>query len=373
MTQNAGWGTTGAPQWGTWAPQSPQPGVIPLRPLDLGEILSGAFGTIRNHWKQLVGVMLAVQAIVLPAMALAVVIAGATVFGHLEPVFDAPYGQDPAAEDVVPVVVAGAALLVVLGVIGVLGMAVFASLCQAVLREAVMGKPTAFRPMWRAAFRRTPAVAGAMVLTVLIAGAPVFAALAVCVPLLIAAVDSEDNVPLFLGLLPVLLLVTVPLTVWLNTRLALAPAAAVMEDASPVTALRRSAALVRGAWWRIFGITLLAGVIGGAVAWAIQMPFQFIGTFAMVPATAGASEESGFPAGLIAGLLFAVFLMIIGSVAGQMFQIVFTQLASGLLYVDQRIRREGLAEAILAEVTVPAPGATTPAAPQPRPEGPAAG
>ncbi|EDX26617.1 hypothetical protein [Streptomyces sp. Mg1] len=71
------------------------------------------------------------------------------------------------------------------------------------------------------------------------------------------------------------------------------------------------------------------------------------------------------PAGLITSLGFAVVAMAVGGVAGQTFQIAFTQLSTGMLYVDQRIRREGLADAILAEVGAPAPAAapTAPTAP----------
>ncbi|MFD9472697.1 DUF7847 domain-containing protein [Streptomyces goshikiensis] len=386
MTQNTGWGPAGqgpggpgagwggAPQWGAWQPRSPQPGVIPLRPLNLAEILSGTFETMRRHWKQLVGVMLAVQAITLPVMALAVAIAVASVFSHFEPVFDPPFGEDPTPEHVVPLLVAGGVLFVVLCVIGVLATAVMASLCPAVLREAVMGRPTTFRTMWRAAFRRAPAVAGATLLSILIAGAPVFAVLAVWVPLLIATA-SEHNAPLLVGLLPMFLLVAAPLAVWLGIRFSLAPAAVVMEGASPVTALRRSAALVRGDWWRIFGVTLVAGMVAGAVSWVIQLPFQTVGMIGMIPAMAGVENGSdATPAGLIAALGFAVVAMAVGGVASQTFQIAFTQLAAGMLYVDQRIRREGLADAILAEVGAPAPAAapTAPAAPAapPRPESP---
>ncbi|MFE9799021.1 hypothetical protein ACFYP6_09130 [Streptomyces goshikiensis] len=378
MTQNTGWGPAGgqgpggpgagwggAPQWGAWQPQSPQPGVIPLRPLDLAEILSGTFATMRRHWKQLVGVMLAVQAIALPVMALAVVIAVASVFSHFEPVFDPPFGEDPTSEHVVPLLVAGGVLFVVLCVIGVLATAVMTSLCPAVLREAVMGRPTTFRTMWRAAFRRAPAVAGATLLSVLIAGAPVFAVLAVWIPLLIATA-SEGNAPMLINLMPVFLLVTEPLVVWLTIRFSLAPAAVVMEGARPVTALRRSAALVRGDWWRVFGVTLVAGLVAGMVAgtvfFTIQLPFQIIGTIGMFPATAGVQDGSDVtPAGLITTLGFAVVAVVagivVGGVAGQTFQIAFTQLAAGMLYVDQRIRREGLADAILAEVGAPAPAA----------------
>ncbi|MFE3994223.1 hypothetical protein ACFXPW_21405 [Streptomyces goshikiensis] len=387
MTQNTGWGPAGgqgpggpgagwggAPRWGAWQPQAPQPGVIPLRPLNLAEILSGTFATMRRHWKQLVGVMLAVQAVTLLVMALAAAIAVASVFSHFEPVFDPPFGEDPASEHVVPLLVAGGVLFVVLAVIGVLATAVMTSLCPAVLREAVMGRPTTFRAMWRAAVRRAPAVAGATLLGILIAGAPMIAVLAVWLPLLIATA-SEHNAPLLVGLLPVFLLAAAPLAVWLGIRFSLAPAAVVMEGARPVTALRRSAALVRGNWWRIFGVTLLAGMIAMMASFTIELPFQTIGMFGMLPVTAGVENGSDVtPAAVIAAVGFAVVAMAVGGVASQTFQIAFTQLTAGLLYVDQRIRREGLADAILAEVGTPAPATapTAPAAPTAplRPESP---
>ncbi|MGW5343306.1 hypothetical protein [Streptomyces sp. NPDC004050] len=371
-----GWG--GGPQWGYPPPAAPQPGVIPLRPLELGEVLGGAFATIRGHWKQLAGVMLAVLAIVLPVMGLAVGIAVASVFEHFEPVFDPPFGEDPASEDVVPLVVAAAVLFVALLVVGVFGTAVLAALCPTVLKEAVTGRPTTFRTVWRASVRRAPAVAGATLLAGLIAGAPMIAALGVGIPVTIAAAVSADgDAPAAIVLIPLLILAALPVTVWLSTRFGLASAVVVLEGLGPVAALRRSTALVRGAWWRIFGITLLGGMIAGAIGWAMQLPFNLVGTFALVPAMAGLPDDGGPTAGLIAGLGFAFLLVMFGGAAGQMFQIGFTQLVGSLLYVDQRIRREGLAEAILADLatgpapapgSAPAPGPAATAGPAASPE-----
>lgn len=343
-------------------------GVIPLRPLALGDVLRGSFATIRNHWKQLAGVMLTVQAVMLPVMALAVVIAVAAVHEHFEPVFDPPYGETPGAEHVVPLVVAGGTLFALLLVLGVLGTAVLAALCQAVLKEAVMGRPTTFRAMRRAALRRAPAVAGALLLTMLIAGSPICAVMALWVPLMFS-VASGDGGPVLLGLLPVLLFAALPLSVWLSTRLGLAPAVVVLEGASPVTALRRSAKLVRGDWWRIFGFTLVAAMVAGAVSYAVQMPFNLIGMFAVIPAVADQPEGGAPTTGLITALVLALLAMVLGTTVGQMFQIGFTQLVSGMLYVDQRMRREGLADAILAELAASRPADQ----PAERPDTPPAG
>ncbi|MFE5538242.1 hypothetical protein ACFQ78_21170 [Streptomyces sp. NPDC056519] len=356
-----GWG--GAPQWGG-PPPAPQPGVIPLRPLALGDVITGSFATVRGHWKTLAGVTLAVQAIALSVMALVVGIAVASVYDHFDPVFHPPFDEDPAPEHVVPLVIAAVVVFVLLMVIGVLGMAVIAALCPAVLKEAVMGRPTTFRALWRASVRRAPAVAGAMFLSGLIAGSPVFAVLAVWLPLVSSAGSGEDALAL-LGFLPLLMLVAAPLAVWLGIRFGLAPAVVVMEGAGPVTGLRRSTALVRGEWWRIFGYTIVAVMLAGAIAYATQIPFNLIGTFAMMPALQGIPEHGAPSTGAISALVFAFVLLFIGGTAGQVFQIAFSHLASAMIYVDQRIRREGLAGAILADLAAgPAPGAAAePAAP----------
>lgn len=380
MTQNAGWGSTGAPgwggpggapQWGGWAPPPPpQPGVIPLRPLGLGDMVSASFATLGRHWKQLVGVMLAVQGICLLVMALLAGIAGAAVYDHIEPVFDPPYGQTPSAEHLTPFLVAAVTLFVLLLAVGLLGMAMLTALCPAILREAVRGRPTTFRAMWRTALRRTPAVLGALALTGLIAGAPVLVALAVWIPLMIASTSGDDPSPGALLLLPVFMLLALPVTVWLGTRLSLAPAAAVMEEAGPVTALRRSAALVKGQWWRIFGISLVGSMIGMSIAYMIQIPFQFIGMFGMLPLMAEGSGGAAPSAGMVIGLVFAFLCVLVGGGVSQMFQIGYTQLFNNLLYLDQRIRRENLASAILAETAAATPGTGPAATPTPTADAP---
>ncbi|MFG2975106.1 hypothetical protein ACGFYY_19235 [Streptomyces sp. NPDC048331] len=322
--------------------------------------MSASFATFGRYWKQLAGVMLAVLGLCLPVMALLVGIAVAAVYDHIEPVFDPPYGQDPAAEHLTPFLVAAITLFVLLFAVGLLSMAVITAVCPAILQEAVVGRPTTFRAMWRTALRRTPSVLGAQVLTGLIAGAPVLAALVVWIPVLIFSLSADDPSPGALLLLPLLLLPAIPVSVWLGTRLSLAPAVAVMEKAGPVAALRRSAALVKGDWWRIFGITLVGSMIAMSIAYMIQMPFQLVGTFGMIPIMAEAgegAEGAGPTTGMIVALAFAFLCIMVGAGMSQMFQIGYTQLFSNLLYVDQRIRRENLAQALLAELAAQAPAA----------------
>ncbi|MFJ3515119.1 MULTISPECIES: hypothetical protein [unclassified Streptomyces] len=382
MTQNTGWGSTGAPgpggpgapQWGGWAPPPPpQPGVIPLHPLGLGDVVSASFATLGRYWKQMAGVMLAVLGACLLVMALLAGIAVAAVYDHIEPVFDPPFGQDPSAEHLTPFLVAAITLFVLLLAVGLLATAVVTALCPAVLHEAVFGRPTTFRAMWRTALQRTPSVLGTLLLTGLIAGSPVLAAVLVWIPVMIVSVSGDDPSPGIVLLLPAFVLAAAPVSVWLGTRLGLAPAVAVMEKAGPVTALRRSAALVKGEWWRIFGITLVGSMIAMSIAYMIQMPFQLVGMFGMIPLMAEGGAAAELSTGMIVGLAFGFLCIMAGGGVSQMFQIGCTQLFSSLLYVDQRIRRENLAPAILAELAAQAPGTgpTPTDAPGPDAPGPA--
>lgn len=61
-----GWGGPGPggrhPGWGQ-PPLAAKPGVIPLRPLGVGEILDGAVSTLRAHWRTVLGVTIVVAVI----------------------------------------------------------------------------------------------------------------------------------------------------------------------------------------------------------------------------------------------------------------------------------------------------------------------
>jgi len=88
--QQWGYGQPPAP-WGYLPPPSPKPGVIPLRPLALGEILDGAVQTIRQNPK----VMLVLSAIVNLALTVIVVLVD---LGNLRTVFGG-FGSLGASSD----------------------------------------------------------------------------------------------------------------------------------------------------------------------------------------------------------------------------------------------------------------------------------
>src|SRR5262249_60338781 len=66
------------------------------------------------------------------------------------------------------------------------------------------------------------------------------------------------------------------LTVWIWIRFSLAAPAVILEGAGPIAALRRSWQLVRGSWWRVFGISLLALLDVILIGLVLQVPFLVV-------------------------------------------------------------------------------------------------
>ncbi|MEJ8641311.1 hypothetical protein WKI68_07155 [Streptomyces sp. MS1.HAVA.3] len=338
------------PQWGGgWMqPPAPQPGVIPLQPLSVGDILGGAFSTFRRYAKPLIGVMLAVQGIGILVVAAAIGVTFAVVQDLISAVFDLAPGQSPHGDDVLALFLSFVPAGVLMLVTVTLGAAMISALGAAVVQEAVVGRPTTFGAMWRRCRSRLLSVLGVLLLTGLIAGGPMLLLYAICIPLLILSASADASPAIVMSVLLLGLLVCVPVSVWLMTRFSLASAAAVCEDLGPVAALRRSARLVSGDWWRVFGITMLGYLVAGAVGYLIQMPFGFVGMFALFPALAEADSGTMDPSEMISGFVVYGIVSLIGGVISSLFQYGYPQLVGTLVYVDQRIRKENLAAALIA-------------------------
>ncbi|CAO0825603.1 Membrane domain of glycerophosphoryl diester phosphodiesterase OS=Streptomyces microflavus OX=1919 GN=Smic_16270 PE=4 SV=1 [Streptomyces microflavus] len=363
MAQDAGWGGApygGAPHgggpfhggaqgpggWnGGWA-APPRPGVIPLAPLRVSDMLTGAFTTLGRYWKPLIGVALTLFG----AATLVMLGAGAVALAVVAPQWDELTASDsPDAAELVPLGIAFGVLMVLGVTLFLLASAVVQAAVPAVLQEAVLGRPARFGSVWRRAWSRVWAMIGTVFLLGLTAVVPLMllmAAVAATTVYFVTLGDADSALPLlWTGLLGTLLLG--PLAVWIWVKLSLAPTVVVFENQGPFAALRRSAQLVRGSWWRVFGIGLLAVGLASMVGYMIQMPFQALG---MLP---GMADPSGLEADPSGAEILAVFggLMVLSMISGlvsQLFSSIFPPLVTGLLYVDLRMRNENLAP-VLAE------------------------
>jgi hypothetical protein len=195
--------------------------------------------------------------------------------------------------------------------------------------EAVLGRRMEAAAMWRRARGRLLAALG---LSVLVLVLTVLAFSAVLVPGIVALVAGSTAlgaVLLIVGVVAACVLAAV-----LYVRWSLAAPALMLENASVRTALRRSWQLVRGSSWRVFGILLLAGIIVSIGQAVITVP---VGLLAGLPAAGQPSQYASLPVTFAQLLIGGVGAIIAGAVFYP-----FSAAVSALLYIDLRMRREGL-------------------------------
>jgi len=100
--------------------------------------------------------------------------------------------------------------------------------------------------------------------------------------------------------------------------------ALIVEGVRSVSALSRSFDLIRGSWWRIFGITLVLGLVSIGISIVVNIPF------AVLSYAAGWDPKNGI--GAIISEFVSLVVVIITTP--------LLSIASTLLYYDLRVRRE---------------------------------
>ena len=331
-----------------WGPApTPKPGVIPLRPLGVGELLDGAISTMRaNPWPMLG--LSAVVALVAQLVQVPIVWLLMRDVGPLAPT-SAPATPAQQASLLASTLSTTAITVLVTAVANVL----LTGILTVVVSRAVLGEHVSSGQAWGRARPRLPALFGVTVLVVLaLAG---LAALALAPGVLLAVADAPA------ASVAVAFLLGVPLAVvatgYLYVAWALAPPAVVLERQPVLAALSRSRALVRGAWWRTFGVLVLLNIIAGVIGQILAIPF-FIASLAAGYVVGGQPEPYGFWPLVVTG---------VGTVVAAAVTWPFVAGATALLYVDRRIRREGLDLELARAAGVPLPA--TPGAGQPFPPG----
>lgn len=297
--------------WGHVMADGPlKPGVIPLRPLGLGEILDGAISTMRAHPRPMLGV----SAIVVTISQLITLAATYPLLDDINRVLDPNASPDEVFDFL------GTSLAVngVTAAILLLARVFLSGFLTIVVGKAVLGQPIGFAEVWSRVRPRLGALLG---MTLLYFAVAIGAALVIGFLVIIA--------PPF-GVF--VLLAAIPVAIWLFVLFSLATPALLLEDAPIRRAFGRSRALVRGSWWRIFGITLLSGIIAGVVALVITAPFEYFGGgFDQVLTT-----EPVAPTGTY------LLLVTIGGIVASTITEPFAAGVTVLLYTDQRMRREGM-------------------------------
>ncbi|WP_217131127.1 glycerophosphoryl diester phosphodiesterase membrane domain-containing protein [Streptomyces sp. AC558_RSS880] len=323
-----GYGAWGGNWGGGWGgpPPAAKPGVIPLRPLGVGEILDGAVSTMRTYWRTVLGISLTVAVL---TEIVVVLLQGLALDTSSTAVLNDPSATLGELTDAM-----GDALLNsgVVFLVTLVGTVAATALLTTVTSRAVLGKPVTTGEAWRDARPQIVKLFGLICLLLLIT-VGIMAVGALPGFLVTLAAGSDVGVALtVLGLVGATVV-----TLWLMIRLSLASPTLMLEKQGIVKAMSRSAKLVRGSWWRVFGIQLLATIIANVVASIIVIPFTFLASALSGDGVTGFLNSAG-------GDIGWTFLIVsgIGSVIGSMITFPITAGVTVLLYVDQRIRREAL-------------------------------
>jgi glycerophosphoryl diester phosphodiesterase family protein len=314
-----GSGMPPGPPWGG-VPAAPKPGVIPLRPLGVGEILDGAVSYIRANPVATLGLAAIVitisQLIQLPVVLLAM--------DQLRGITD-----DVALEEMMTAVGASTTTSLLAAFISFIATTVLSGMLIAVLSQAVLGRKMSIGEAWAAVRHRIPGLFGLSLLVALLLGVVIVVGV---VPLVIAAIaEAPGALLLFLGLfVPASWVVALYFGVYWS----LAAPAYVLEGVPVTAALRRSFQLVRTQWWRVFAILLLGGLIAVIISSILSVPFSLGATFL---------DTSVDPTDPFAGMsTLGLVITSVGTILASTVTAPFSAGISGLLYFDQRIRREAL-------------------------------
>ena len=315
-----------APGW--TAP--PKPGLIPLRPLTLGTLLAAAFQVLRRNPRPTFGFALLITGGI---FLLTLVVVGVVSFFAISRTLNASEADAQTLE-------AGSIAIIILsalvpGALGIVGTAILQGVISLEVARGTVGEKLKLRGLWRGAKGRIGALIGwsLLITAVIIVGIAVLAGL---IGLLIAFGGTAG---LVIGVLLAFAvgLGAVVLFAWLGTKLSLVPSALMLERLPLRAAITRSWTLTNGNFWRTLGITLLVGVIIQVVASVLTAPLSIV--FGLLTTLINPNESDNallIGAGVLY-LLTIVFAIIFGAISA-----VVQSATPALIYIDLRMRKEGL-------------------------------
>lgn len=320
--QPPGWRQPPAVGWG--APGAAgNDGIVPLRPLSLGDIYDGALRAVRFNPKAMIGF----SALVIALATLVITPVQAWLTPTARQMFRAEEATSSAdvARQLDDTLTAAALPAITYFLV----VTVVTALLIRCVDAAVRGEKVSPGQLWVITRGRVPAAFG-LALALLLITVLVVGALAAPGVVLLLVADSKLPGALLLGgggLAGVLIAVALA-TGWF----ALAAPALLLEDLGVPAALRRSARLVRRSFWRVLGITLLTSAVAGVLSSFLTLPTTVLsyGVSFLLPA-------DSYWASLLSVTVANVGQVLSGAVAYP-----FSAAVTALLYLDLRMRREGL-------------------------------
>ena len=305
------------PAPGPWAPAYAglefRPGIIPLRPLTLGDLYGAVTKAIRGNVAATMGLAVVTSLVCLvPTTALGAWVASMDT-------------TDFATGDAGGLGLVGSNLPALGSVVSSIALTGFLAY---VIGQAVLGRKVGINETWDGTKRRLPAIAGAVLVTLV--GALLVLGVLLGPPVGWLVVAGAEVGPILAMVLAVLVALAVYLFLW--TRLAFVTAVIVLEGRGVWSAFARSWRLTSGSpFWRILGIRFLTALVVGFAANVVTLPITIIGVVAVM--ALGGEDQLFMWQAILTGLA----TLISGALTTP-----FSAGVDALMVVDQRIRREGL-------------------------------
>ncbi|MGV9377086.1 glycerophosphoryl diester phosphodiesterase membrane domain-containing protein [Nonomuraea sp. NPDC003707] len=310
-----------------YAPPPPalRPGIIPLRPLGLGDILDGTIKLIRSNPKAVLGL----SAVAALLASVPVAVGQAFVLDTMSGAFTDPESAYTSSDQLTSVygVAAQYGGTLVSYMVQFVVVTLLTGVLTRILGRAVFGGTITAGEAWRLVKGRAPALFGVVALMAVIMLVPLVVMVLLIV--VVALNVSSGGAGVVLGLAFLFMIAYLGYYLFFTTRFAFASPIVVLEGRGAIEAMRRSWHLVTGDFWRVFGILLLTSLLVGLVAGVLSVPFTLAGTlFGM------------FGAGSVATTVVSAVLIALGGTLGSMLTYPFQAGVAGLLYADRRMRSE---------------------------------
>jgi hypothetical protein len=312
-----------------WTPP-PKPGLIPLRPLSLGTMLGASFQVMRRNPRPTFGLALLISSALFVAL---VIVAGGFLLlalGRIESASEADQGSIIAGSFL------GGGLTLLIPLAGsIVVSAIFQGLISLEVARGTLGEKLNTRGLLRMARGRIGALIG---WSAAIIGAitVVLGIVVLVVTLLIAFGDTVGTV---IGVVIAILfsLVFAVAAVWLGTKLSLVPSVLLIERVPLRRAIARSWTLTNRSFWKTLGIQLLISVIISTASQVISFPISMAGSLILSFLAPTGDPSASIWGIVILYLVTAGVSLVVGAIGT-----VMQSATATLIYLDLRMRREGL-------------------------------
>ncbi|KGM10013.1 hypothetical protein N869_05820 [Cellulomonas bogoriensis 69B4 = DSM 16987] len=312
----------GQPQYGQpggapgYRPPPVQRGIVPLRPLGLGEVLDGAFRAIRAN----PAVMFGISAVVITLTVLLDSLVQWYLFSDLGQLM--MLEVEPDAEVVLGELVglAGGSTLSML--VSIIATTLLTGILILSVSRSVIGQRISVAAAWQRTLPRILPLLGLTLLVILL----LFLVPAVVIVGAVLLFAAEAWAAAF-GLMVLGSIASIVWMAWIAVRTLLSTAALMLEEQGVLGGFRRGWELSRGSFWRLLGYYLLVSMVVGVVASIIVFPA------AMIPAMLQL-DPLGDPVAIASSAVATIIASVLTTP--------FSAAVFALLYIDLRIRREGL-------------------------------